>query len=142
MADSSDVDAALSAKLLADTGAGGLMTIMTDGVWFDVAPHGKTRFVVISLLNEDDEPMFQGRAFEDALYLVKAVAQETTGVNVKAAAARIDTLLEGGTLSISGYSLMRMTRISRVRYTEVDEQNEDIRWQHRGAHYAVTVSTP
>lgn len=137
MPDSGDVDAALSAKLLAD---GTLAGLMTDGVWFDTAPKGKTRFVIVSLVNEDDEPQFQGRAYEDNLYLVKAVAMETTGANVKAAAARIDALLEGGTLTVSGFSLMRITRVNRVRYTEVDEVDADIRWQHRGGHYAVTVS--
>lgn len=137
MPDSGDVDAALSAKLLAD---GTLTGYMTDGVWFDTAPKGKTKFVIVSLINEDDEPQFQGRAFEDNLYLVKAVAMETTGANVKAAAARIDALLEGGTLTVGGYSLMRLTRVARVRYTEVDEVDADIRWQHRGGHYAVTVS--
>lgn len=139
MPDSGDVDAALSAKLLADAP---LAALMPDGVWFDFAPKTKTKFVIVSLLNEDDEPMFQGRAFEDALYLVKAVAMETTGANVKAAAARIDAILEDGTLVVSGYKLMRMTRVSRVRYTEVDEVDADVRWQHRGSHWAITVSTP
>lgn len=138
MADSGDIDAALAAKLIADAP---LMAIATDGIWFDVAPQGKTKFVIVSLLNEDDEPMFGGRAFEDGLYLVKAVAMETTSASVKAAAARIDALLEGGTLTVAGYSLMRMHRVSRVRMTEVDESDAAIRWQHRGGHYAVTVST-
>jgi len=137
MPDSGDIDAALSAKLLAD---GTLTTLMPDGVWFDVAKKGATKFIIVSLLSEEDEPMFQGRAFEDGLYLVKAVSLESTGANVKAAAARIDALLDNGTLTVSGYSVMRMNRVTRVRYTEVDETNADIRWQHRGAHYAFTVS--
>lgn len=137
MPDSGDVDAALSAKLLADAT---LAALMPDGVWFDAAKKGATKFVIISLINEDDEQMFNGRAFEDALYLVKAVALETTGANVKAAAARIDALLDGGTLTVAGYSLMRMQRMNRVRITEVDETNADIRWQHRGGHYALQVS--
>lgn len=136
--DSGDIDAALAAKLIADAP---LMAIAVDGVWFDVAPKGKTKFVIISLLNEDDEPMFNGRAFEDGLYLVKAVAMETTGASVKAAAARIDTVLENGTLTVAGGTLMRMNRVARVRMTEIDEADADIRWQHRGGHYAVTVST-
>jgi len=135
--DSGDVDAALSAKLLADAT---LAAFAVDGVYFDVARKNATRFIIIALLTEDDEPMFQGRAFEDGVYLVKAVALESTGANVKAAAARIDTLLENGTLTVAGYSLMRMSRLNRIRYVEVDEANADIRWQHRGAHYAITVS--
>lgn len=137
MPDSGDVDAAISAKLLADAT---LTALMTDGVWFDTAPKGKTKFVILSLLSEEDEPMFSGRAFEEGLYLVKAVAMETTGANVKAAAARIDALLENGTLTVSGFTLMRINRETRVRYTEVDEIDPDIRWQHRGGHYRVAVS--
>ena len=137
MPDSGNVDAALSAKLLADAT---LSALMTDGVWFDTAKQGATKFVIVSLLSEEDEPMFQGRAFEDGLYLVKAVALESSGANVKAAAARIDALLDDGTLTISGYQLMRMERVGRVRYTEVDETNPANRWQHRGGHYALTVS--
>jgi len=137
MSDSSEIDAALSQKLLTDAT---LTALMPDGVYFDAAASSKTKFVIISLLSEEDEQMFGGRAFEDGLYLVKAVALETTGANVKAAAARIDILLENGTLTIAGYTVMRMQRVARVRYTEVDEQN-DARWQHRGGHYALTVSS-
>jgi hypothetical protein len=139
MADSGDIDAALSAKLVGDAT---LLAVMTDGVWFDTAPSGKTKFVIISLLSEDDEPMFQARAYEDGLYLVKAVAMESTGANVKTAAARIDALLDGGSLTVSGYKVMRMERIARVRYVEVDEEDASIRWQHRGGHYAISASTP
>lgn len=141
MPDSSEVDAALSAKLLSDAA---LTALMPDGVYFDVAAHGKTKFVIISLLSGLDGRMFSGRAMETLVYLVKAVALETTGANVKAAAARIDVLLsgtntEGGTLTVTGYGLMDMRRIERVRYTEVDESN-DARWQHRGGHYELWVS--
>jgi hypothetical protein len=138
--DSSDIDNALLAKLIADTGVGGLMTLATDGVYWEAAPPSKTKFVVVSLVDHHDEPMFGGRAFEDATYLVKFVELATTGGSVKAGAARIDTLLEGGTLSISGYSLMLMRRESRVRMTEVDDIDPQIRWQHRGGIYQVVVS--
>jgi hypothetical protein len=58
---------------------------------------------------------------------------------VKTAAARIHTLLQLGTLTATGYTLMRLARLERVRYTEVDEDT-DARWQHRGGHYEVMVS--
>jgi len=139
MSDSSEVDAALSAKLLNDAT---LMAIMTDGVYFDEAAQGKTKFVIVSLIAEFDEPMFNARAFEDATYLVKAVAKSSSGADVKTAAARIDTLLEQGTMTITGYGLMAMRRIERVRYTEVDDQDPSIRWQHRGGRYQVVAGTP
>jgi len=137
MPDSSGIENALIAKLLAD---GTLMAITTDGVYFDEAAPGKTKFVIVSLVEEHDEPMFGGRAFEDALFMVKAVALSTSGANIQTAAARIDTLLEQGTLTASGYSLMTMRREARIRLTEVDAVDPSIRWQHRGGHYRVVMS--
>ena len=138
MADSSDVDNAIIAKLLADAS---LTALMPDGVYFDEAAPGKTKFVIVSLVTEFDTPMLRSRAFEEATYLVKAVALSTSGGDVKSAAARIDVLLDGGTLTVAGYSLMYMQRIERLRITEVDGVDPSIRWQHRGGRYEVTVST-
>jgi acyl-coenzyme A thioesterase PaaI-like protein len=137
MADSSDVDAAVIAKLLADPQ---LMAIVQDGVFFDVAKHGATRFVIVSQMTHEDEYMFGGSAFEAFDYLVKAVVINTSGADVKTAATRIHAVLQDQPLSVTGYSLMRMQRIERVRYTEPDDDNADARWQHRGGRYAVVVS--
>ncbi len=137
MADSSAIDNALMAKLGADAT---LLAICTNGVYWDEAPPGSTKFVIVSLVDEVDEPTFGGRAYEDALYLVKAVALSTAGANMQTAAARIDALLEDQTLTVSGYTHMVMHRESRVRMTEVDEVDADIRWFHRGGHYRVQQS--
>lgn len=137
MPDSGDIDAALSQRLLSDPA---LAALMPDGVYYDVAKHGAQRFVILSLISGEDVPMFRARAYEDGLYLVKAVALSTTGADVKAAAARIDVLLDGQDLTIAGYAVMRLARVDRVRYVEVDEDT-DARWQHRGGHYALTVSS-
>ena len=74
MPDSSDVDNALVAKLGADVT---LLGYMPNGVYFDKAPAAMTRFVIVSLATHDDVRQFGGRAFEDALYLVKAVGRST-----------------------------------------------------------------
>jgi hypothetical protein len=92
------------------------------------------------MIDEHDTPMFGGRAIEDALYLVKAVALSKRGGDVKSAAERIDDVLEMGDLSIPGYGVMLMRREARVRITEVDEVDPSIRWQHRGGHYRVMVA--
>lgn len=136
--DSNEIDAALLLKL---SGDGPLLALMTDGVWWDEAPPDKTKFVIVSLSHSADEQMMPGvRAIEEMTYLVKAVARTTGGTEVKAASARIDALLEGGTIAPTGYGLMSMHRVERIRFTEVDE-NTDLRWQHRGGLYEVTVST-
>lgn len=138
MPDSSAIDAALVGKLLADAT---LTATMPDGVFWEEANPGAQRFVIVSLVDQHDEQRLGSRAFEDALYQVKAVALSSSGGDVKTAAARIDTLLEGGTLTATGYSLMTMHRQARIRITEVDDEDPSIRWQHRGGHYRVVVST-
>jgi len=137
MPDSSDVDNALIAKLAADAT---LTALMPDGVFYDEAPAGSQRFVIVSLVDGHDEHQLPGvRAFEQATYLVKAVALSTSGGNVKSAAARVDALLDGGALTVSDYLLMNMRRESRVRITEVDGADASIRWQHRGGRYEIWV---
>ena len=138
MPDPSEVDAAIVAKLAGDAT---LLALMPDGVYVDVAPSGKTQFVIVSLATHHDEPMINsGTAFELSQYLVKAVEQSNSGTTVKTAAARIDALLQHVALTITGYSHAITRRAERVRYTEVDEVNRDIRWQHRGGRYDVMVS--
>lgn len=137
MSDSSLIDAALLALLEGD---GPLQTLLPDGVYFDEAKQSAERFIIISMVTQSDEAVFSGRAIEDTLYLVKAVSLGTSGDTVKTAAARIDVLLEGQPLTVAGYNWMAMFREDRVRYTEVDEEDPSIRWQHRGGHYRVQMS--
>jgi hypothetical protein len=139
MPDSAAIDAAIVSKLLADAT---LMALATDGVYIDEAAQNAKKFVIVSLVDESDAQQFGGRAFEDALYLVKFVELSTTSANAKTAAARIDTLLEQGTLTATGYGLMMMRREARlVPQVEVDEADPSIRWQHRGGHYRIVMST-
>lgn len=137
MSDSSEIDAALVAALAGD---GTLSALTTDGVWMDMAPNGKTKFVIVSLIIHEDMNSFDGRALERATYLVKAVEQNVSGAITKAAALRIDEVLQDQPLTITGYTHLVTRRVERVRYTEVDDVNADIRWQHRGGRYEIVVS--
>lgn len=143
MSDSSDIDNALIAKLSAD---GPLLALMPNGVYWQVAPSNSTRYVVVELVTSHDEPVFGGRAWESAIYQVKAVGRSTPSVPLqdnamKDAAARIDALLENGTLSIPGFTLMSMRRVEdRIRVTEQDPADPAIKWFHRGGRYEVVAS--
>jgi hypothetical protein len=145
MPDSSDIDTALVAKLQADSA---LTALMPDGVFMDeagksfVSGGNSTRFVVVSLVDEIDVDVFGGTAFEDALYLVKAVELKpaTGSGNIKAAAARIQVVLHDQVLTVAGYTHMTLHREERKRYTEVDAVDPSIRWWHRGGHYRVQQS--
>jgi hypothetical protein len=94
----------------------------------------------VTLLAEQDVPQLGGRAYEDALYLVKAVMLSTAGGNIKQATARIDQLLEDQPLTVAGYGWMTTHREERMRITEVDEADASIRWYHRGGHYRVQMA--
>jgi len=139
MADSSDIDQALIAKLSSDAA---LLALMPNGVYWDQAPPKSSQFVIVSFIDHEDGRSFDGRAFEDGLYLVKAVELSTVATkNVKAAAARIDELLENQTLSAAGYEFMTMFREQRIRTTAIDDLDNTIRWFHRGGYYRIQMST-
>jgi hypothetical protein len=140
VADAAAVDEALIAALRADTGVGSLAALMTGGVYMDVAPVGKDKFVLVSLVTHEDRYLLGGTAFERSLYLIKAVEKGTAGTNATAAASRIHTLMQGISLVVPGYQYMLTQREERVRYTEVDEIDPATKWQHRGGRYAVLVS--
>ena len=137
MPDSSAVDSAVISRLLGDATLQGLMP---DGVFWDIAAPGKTRFVIVSQVIHEDEASFTQTAFERFTYLVKAVENSSSGANILAAAARIHVLLHDATFTVTGYGLMASHRIERVRFTEVDDLNAYVRWQHRGGRYEVEVS--
>lgn len=140
MPDSSDIDAALVAKLAGDAT---LAALMQSGafVFMDEAPAGSQKFVIVSLVTEEDAQQFGGRSYEDALYEVEARMLSTAGGNIKAAAARIDVLLDHSTLTVSGYALMALHREARIRLPEVDAVDASIRWDRRGGQYRVVMST-
>jgi hypothetical protein len=133
--DSSDLEAALVGLLQNDPTLKGLLP---DGVYFDVAPQSARQFAVVSLVDETDEDTYDGRAYEDGLYAVKAVEFSTvTTKNIKPAAARIDQLLIDALFTAPGYAEITVGREKRIRYTEVDDVDRSIRWSHRGAQYRV-----
>lgn len=135
--DSSAIDTALITRLQSDAT---LMGYMPDGVWFDYAPQGSQRFVLVSLVENVDVPIFAARAIESVRYLVKAVELASGSGKTGPAAARIDALLENTTLVVSGYGASACYRVQRVRYVEVDDDDPAIRWQHRGGHYEVQMT--
>ncbi|HEV8211053.1 MAG TPA: hypothetical protein VGP77_13055 [Vicinamibacterales bacterium] len=144
MPDSSRIAVALVTKLQTDAA---LLALMPDNAWLNEAPTGKTRFVIVTLIDEHDEAAFGLRAIEDALYLVEARALSTSGGNVHAAFARIEALLDPqppaapATLTIAGYGLMALCRDGGfVDTVEVDDVDPSIRWNRCGGTYRVQAT--
>lgn len=140
MPDSSDIDAALIAKLQADTA---LQTLAQPGkfvFWEDEVPPGLSKFISVSLVDEEDVPIFEGTAHEDTLYLVKWVELSSAVKNAKAGAARIQALLHLGTLTVPGYQVLVMRRQSRIRMAEPLPEDPSKDWYHRGGRYQVVAA--
>ncbi len=142
MSDSCAIDAALVEKLRSDAT---LQSLMPDGVFFGAGAPGLTRFIVVDLIAGEDRRLFDARD-EDCLYLVKAVALNDDNGDARAAAARIDELLDPpypappATLDVPGYGVMAISRVERIRMLDVDDEDNQIRWQHRGGQYQVLAS--
>lgn len=134
MSDTDAIDEALVATLADDSA---LMALMTDGVFFDVAKPGATKFVIVSMvIGQDDYGINQEHASETVLYTVQAVEKSTNTTNTKAASKRIHALLQNAALTITGYNNVIVRRMERVRYQEIDEDTQE-RFQHRGGRYEV-----
>jgi Concanavalin A-like lectin/glucanases superfamily len=141
--DSSAIEDAVIATLRADAA---LAALMPDGVYKGVADPGAQRFVLVDQIAELDAVLFgRRRAFEDFLFLVKAVGLEPSGGAVRAAAARIDTILDPpgarAVIDIPGYRLMACRRVAHVHPApENDDANPTAQWLHRGGQYQVMVA--
>jgi len=141
MADSSDIDNALIAKLGGDAT---LLALCPDNVYWDVAPPNATRFVIVSLVSATDTTVFDTRpAWEEPIYEVKAVMLKSANGDIKAAAARIHELLQDQPLTVAGYTCMTVHRNEddpRIRYTERADNDPSILWFHRGGNYRVQMA--
>lgn len=138
MSDSSRITDALVAKLRGDAT---LTALLPGGVWKYRGAANARQFAVVSLVVGHDLQMFDGRAFEEPLYLVKAVESSTVAVpTIAAAAARIDELLDHGSLIIAGYAFKAMYRVEPVEYLEVDDRDPAISWMHSGGRYQVSAA--
>lgn len=140
--DGSEVDEALVALFAGDVV---LRTLLPDGVFFDIAKGDSERFVLISLTGHADDYGFQPKTTanreEVGTYSVRAVSLDTSSAaQARQAAARIHELLHADPplLAIEGYHCTEILRQGRIRFTTYDATS-DVRWQHRGGTYQITV---
>jgi hypothetical protein len=140
MPDSTEIDIALVARLSGDAE---LQALLPDGVFVNQAKQGKTKFTLVSLVIATDAGNFAAvgtrRAYEDCLYMVKAVTLDASRATAGNAAARIDALLDDQPLTITGYHCASIAREERIDETEVDDLDATIQWQHRGGRYRIVA---
>jgi hypothetical protein len=80
---------------------------------------------------------FGGNAFDDHLWTVKAVDRGGSSSKAEDIAKAIDDLLDFGTITVSGGTVLALTRESDVDYTETAD---DQMYAHRGALYRLRVA--
>jgi len=139
VADTGDVDAAMVALVKADAE---LMALCPGGVYYGVAPQGIERFVIVERVSHFNERnMFRAPASETYLYLIKAVIPGSSSTAARAAGERIRALFElARAVPLTDYvQLAPVEETESIRYPEVDESNLDVRVQHWGGHYEITV---
>lgn len=138
MIDATEVERALIGKLGADPE---LAALLPDGVFYDVAPIGSTRFAIVSLTSSRSlDELNSAETLRALVYLVKAVVLGSASSTVADADWRIQELIDRQPLDLppeAGATLMVARWVERVRYTET--VNDDV-WQHRGARYEITVT--
>lgn len=80
---------------------------------------------------------FGGNAWDDQLWLVKAVDRSESSSVAEDTAKAIDDLLDFGTLTVSGGVTLAVLRDSDVDYVETDG---DKSYRHAGARYRISVA--
>jgi len=140
--DSGAVDKAVVKRLFDDPT---LMAILPDGVYFNVAAQGAQRFIAIEVTAHTVERMFGGVAWESFRYLIDAIALQTSGADVRAAADRINELLsDPSQLVAPGYRITESWRDGSYKPDlTIDPENASVRWQHRiGVYFVKAVPNP
>ena len=94
-------------------------------------------FVVFSLADGREDNLTPLRSVRE-VYLVKALA--ATLYKAGQIADRVDAILHGSQLSVSGWANFWLARETIVRFEEVDPAGRTV--GHAGAEYAIHVSEP
>lgn len=76
--------------------------------------------------------------FWDILYIIKTVEKSTSAANGYAAKDRLLTLLNGGSLSLSGYTLMDMHIEQDIEEVEPSD-NINLPYQHIGGYFRLWI---
>jgi hypothetical protein len=134
---------AIYGKLAGDTTLNGLLGTPPTGyaksIYHQEAPAGAGYPLVVfqRQAGRPTEAFGAPSVMENDVWLIKAVDHSTSADTAEAVAARIQTLLNDASLSISGASLLYLRRQSDVEYPEVTDGE---RYAHCGALYRVVTA--
>jgi len=119
-----------------------LLALMPNGVYYLNGPNGATRFVSVKIQDATDVAEFGRRAIEDAHYEILATALSSMigPDDMRAAAYRIDELLEDQPIAVTGYEWMTTHRVNPVIDKMTDPENPNLEWRYRGGTYHVVFA--
>lgn len=114
-----------------------LLTDGSAGIRHAVA-RPETRFPFLLINRQSDTPIlrFGGPAFQNEVWLVKAVDRGTKSSVAEDIASAVADRLDFQQLTVSGASFMFMARLSGVDYVETEG---DQHYRHHGALYRISV---
>jgi hypothetical protein len=137
----SSLDAAVVAQLAQDPDVLAFVGPAPGGVYFDVAPEGADRYVVVVLENYSVLRAMPGGVvvLETCTYAIRAWAQDVSAQAVEAAALAIRRALERDDYPITGYTLKRSQHVDYLRKNAVDDTTGRT-WQNFGGRYDVQAA--
>lgn len=133
---------AIYGKLSGDTTLNALLGTPASGysksIYYQSAPQG-ARFPYVILNKQAGTPRYAlgARAFDNDIWLVKAIDRNTSADTADAIAARIDSLLTDASLSISGRTQLYLRRESDIDYAETADGEL---YRHAGATFRFVYS--
>lgn len=138
------LDAALQTKLDADSGAAGVATLATGGIYQLAAPQGsEVPFVVFQELLDTPEYSFTQLVSDRVMYQIKALAKDANVSGQYEAGRimdRVRELLTDPTLNVSGKTTLycRFNR-SIPQYSELDSSDGEFIY-HKGAIFELWLA--
>jgi len=121
-----------------------LLAIASDGVYLDIVPQGRSRYVLVTLIDASDAPEFGRTAYETKAYSVLVIARSPDygAVDVDQAAFRVHELLHDQSIPVPApYALLSCIRTRPIRRTEHDAVDPSIYWLTRGGEYQLQATT-
>lgn len=141
-----DVATGLYGKLAADTGAGGVATLATGGIFqMEAVQDTATPYVIISQHTGQTDYTLRVLANDDMLWLVKVVSgggSSAYGIDVaRTIMARVDVILTNQTITVSaGKRLLSLRRETDIPPYKEDDWDTGQVFFHIGALYRIQVT--
>ncbi len=131
---------ALYGKLAGDTTLVSLLGSPATGygksIYYQVAP-SNAGFPYLIFSKQSGVPSYalKQKAYDDDIWLIKAIDRSDTADTADAIASRLDALLTDSTLSISGRTQLYLRRESDVDYAEIAD---GVVYRHAGSNFRLT----